>query len=120
MIGVVLWSDNKDRKAVVWCEDQGDLAFLSGRDGALCNDEFFEIGDVLEFDLTLERSCRRASNATLLQQGAGSAAIDELRTVFAPEPEAHTGAQIIPFRSDGPHRQGDRGRRQPERARRNA
>lgn len=104
MIGVVLWSDNKDRKAVVWCEDQGDLAFLSGRDGALYEDPFFDIGDVLQFDVTLECSFRRASNATLLQQGAGSAAVDQLRTLSAPEATAPSGAEIIPFRIDGPFR----------------
>lgn len=28
MIGVIIWSDPIERKAIVWCEDQGDLAFL--------------------------------------------------------------------------------------------
>ena len=29
MLGVVLWSDVSDRKAVIWCEDQGDLAYVN-------------------------------------------------------------------------------------------
>ena len=50
MIGVILWSDVQVRKAVVWCEDQGDLAFL-------CEDTPFEhlkglsAGDSIEFDV---------------------------------------------------------------------
>lgn len=28
MYGIVLWSGNEGRKAVIWCEDHGDLAFF--------------------------------------------------------------------------------------------
>ena len=27
MYGIVLWSDRSERQAVIWCEDQGDLAY---------------------------------------------------------------------------------------------
>ena len=30
MLGVVLWSDAGDNKAVIWCEDHGDLAYFNG------------------------------------------------------------------------------------------
>ena len=30
MFGVVLWADPVDRKAVIWCEDHGDLAYFKG------------------------------------------------------------------------------------------
>lgn len=32
MIGVVIWSSEACRKAVVWCEDQGPLAYMRGSD----------------------------------------------------------------------------------------
>lgn len=32
MFGVVLWSNGVSGKAVIWCEDQGDLAFMNMRD----------------------------------------------------------------------------------------
>ncbi|MEO0936848.1 MAG: hypothetical protein AAFY38_01695 [Pseudomonadota bacterium] len=97
MIGVILWSDVADRKAVVWCEDQGDLAFLSGQDAVLYQDLFFDIGDVVQFDVKLERSFRRASNAKLLQQGAGSGAVEQLQTMAASQRATPNSAQIIPF-----------------------
>ena len=28
MIGVIIWSDPVERKAVVWCEDQGGFGFF--------------------------------------------------------------------------------------------
>ena len=101
MIGVVLWSDIGDRKAVVWCEDQGDLAFLSEQAHDMIPDTFFEIGDVLQFDIVLERSYRRASNARLVQDASGMDAVRNLTAVSAVEPE---GADIIPFRLDGAYR----------------
>lgn len=98
MIGVILWSDAEDRKAVVWCEDQGDLAFLSGQDAVLYQDPFFDIGDIVQFEVTLERAFRRASNATLLQPAAGSEAVDQLKNTFDSGPATLSSAQIIPFR----------------------
>lgn len=97
MIGVVLWSDPCDRKAVVWCEDQGDLAFLSEHATLDVHDAFFEIGDVLQFDVTLERTYRRASNPRLVQEGAGLAAVGELKASAQPQPD---GGNVIPFRPD--------------------
>ena len=29
MYGVVLWADASDTKAVIWCEDQGNLAYYT-------------------------------------------------------------------------------------------
>lgn len=66
MFGVVLWSDRNDRKAVFWCEDQGDLAFF---DGAIHECEgVFDAGDMVHFDVSLENKIRRASNAQLIEQ----------------------------------------------------
>ena len=94
MIGVILWSDEEERKAVVWCEDQGDLAFLDNSatpSGSQC---FFDVGDIVRFDLCLEANLRKAHNAHLLE--------DQTEPHGGPlQPglmNARKTAKIIPFR----------------------
>lgn len=48
MYGVVLWTDQRENRAVIWCEDHGDLAFYRG--AADC-DAAMAAGDLVEFDL---------------------------------------------------------------------
>jgi len=68
MYGVILWSDPDVRKAVIWCEDHGELAYYeapahySARDGL-----FFDPGDYVQFELSIDNNLRRASNATTIQ-----------------------------------------------------
>lgn len=64
MYGVILWSDPDVGKAVIWCEDQGDLAYyeateVDGAEDAL----FFDPGDYVEFEVDLQNDMRRAVNA---------------------------------------------------------
>lgn len=67
MFGVVLWSDVDERKAVIWCEDHGDLAFYTQAD---CGSRVaFDPGDWVQFDLTLERNMRFAENPRLVAEG---------------------------------------------------
>lgn len=35
MLGVVLWADIDDRKAVIWCEDHGNLAYYTAAEQRL-------------------------------------------------------------------------------------
>lgn len=67
MIGVILWSDTLERKAVVWCEDQGDLAFLGS--GCVQHEYLGQLtaGDLLEFDVEIEGNLRCVNNPTLLK-----------------------------------------------------
>jgi hypothetical protein len=67
MIGVILWSDTSERKAVVWCEDQGDLAFLGNGDAQLEHLGELTAGDLLEFDVRVEGDLRRVNNPILLK-----------------------------------------------------
>lgn len=66
MIGVILWSDKQERIAVVWCEDQGDLAFLGC--GSTQYDHLDQLteGDILEFDVKIDGDLRRVNNPVLL------------------------------------------------------
>ncbi|MFC3117490.1 hypothetical protein ACFOHS_00995 [Jhaorihella thermophila] len=76
MFGVVLWSDRKDNKAVIWCEDHGDLAFYRP-----CCEEAgvsLDTGDWVQFDLTTERDMRLAHNPRLVAEGAYAGIADVL------------------------------------------
>ena len=96
MLGVVLWSDASDGKAVIWCEDQGDLAYVSGSDGILRGDDFFDAGDLVQFDMKIHQSLRFASNPRLVIEKAATdlphALLEGART---PPPET----DVIPFSS---------------------
>lgn len=93
MIGVILWSDEVDRQAVIWCEDQGDLAFLDDASTLSEGKPFFAVGDVVRFDLYVEGNLRRAHNATILED-------DTAQTQTAPQrlDTSQASAKIIPFR----------------------
>lgn len=79
MLGVVLWSDSSDRKAVIWCEDQGDLAFVKPTDEVLRADDFFDAGDLVQFEMEVSQSTRVAHNPRLVIEKAGPALPDVLR-----------------------------------------
>lgn len=101
MIGVILWSDPKSEKAVIWCEDHGDLAFLSGDDCLALPDTFFEVGDTVEFDAVAERNLRKVSRASRLLQNADSPQPDSIRHISGERRalvDVTDSAQIIPFR----------------------
>lgn len=98
MIGVVLWSDPADRKAVFWCEDQGDLAFYQAPDCALDSLVFFAAGDMVQFDTVNSRKLRKANNAKLLQGEACIGLPDQLReTSHHAGQSAVQSACILPF-----------------------
>ena len=66
MIDVIIWSDPVERKAVVWCEDQGDLAFLKPSAESLEDRASLAAGDIIEFDVKLEDGFRFVSNHALV------------------------------------------------------
>lgn len=64
MYGVILWSDPTVGKAVIWCEDHGDLAYYEAPErAAAVEGMFFDAGDYVEFDITVDRDLKRARNA---------------------------------------------------------
>lgn len=105
MFGVVLWSDSHENKAVIWCEDHGDLAFYrQPGDGAHVP---LDAGDWVQFDLTTDRHMRLAHNPRLISEGVcqgladvlGAAAPDTANTRNPGATAAHPrgSADIIPF-----------------------
>ncbi len=83
MMGVVLWSDLDDQKAVFWCEDHGDLAYYdASAEGETCSD-LLNAGDMVRFDMKLDRKMRRATNAQLVEQKVCHGLQDHLRASSA-------------------------------------
>lgn len=111
MFGVVLWSDPTDRKAVIWCEDQGDLAFYRHADAT--QSLTLEAGDWVQFDLEVQRKQRFACNPRLIQGGACrslpdmlTAACDEMgvglgQRESSADAATLKSADIIPFTPAG-------------------
>ena len=89
MIGYVLWIDVAVGKAIIWCEDQGDLAYYSRhRDAsqtAVCK------GDWVQFDLTEKGNMRLAANAVILDE-VGYPDLSEMLVEAAPLPKAASTA----------------------------
>lgn len=100
MLGVVLWSDASDRKAVIWCEDQGDLAYVNGHVSVLNRDDFFDAGDLVQFDMEMCKSMRLANNPRLVAEKAGVNLPDALKK-NAFEGEGPVAAKIVPYPQRG-------------------
>lgn len=86
MMGVVLWSDPEDQKAVFWCEDHGDLAYYDGKAGIVVGRDFLSPGDMVDFDITLERKVRRAHNAQVIEARVCNGLQDHLRQTAGQTP----------------------------------
>ncbi len=76
MFGVVLWSDEQDQKAVIWCEDHGDLAFYRN-DSDTCEIEM-DAGDWVQFDMKMDKNQRKAHNPRLVCEGVYPELADSL------------------------------------------
>lgn len=99
MIGIVLWSDLTDHKAVFWCEDQGDLAYYNPSVSEQDAFGFFDAGDMVQFDVEMDSKMRRARNPQLIQEKV----CEELPQSLMRKAEARGDgagdktAEIIPF-----------------------
>jgi hypothetical protein len=101
MIGVILWSDHAAEKAVIWCEDHGDLAFLSRSDCKTMPNTFLNVGDMVDFDVFTERNVRKVQRVERLPQSFGRTltnTLDGNRTAHKPRVAVSDSAEIIPFR----------------------
>jgi len=66
MFGVVLWSDTAAQKAVIWCEDQGELAFYTPAEGSVHDAPVLDAGDLIRFDMIVQQNVRKARNPQVL------------------------------------------------------
>ncbi|MCJ8336190.1 MAG: hypothetical protein MJH10_18475 [Epibacterium sp.] len=124
MIGVVVWTDQTFERAVIWCEDQSDLAYFVRSDQTLeegkCQHpgdttapiESVRKGDMVLFDCYYEGTHRMVKNLRLLaeeshpllaeylQADAGEEQVGQPRPVASEhslENEGETSAEILPF-----------------------
>lgn len=68
MLGVVVWADQANSKAIVWCEDHGDLAYISMCSHPTASGDDFDAGDLIQFDLALHNNLRMAENPKRVAQ----------------------------------------------------
>lgn len=66
MIGVVIWSSESSRKAVIWCEDQGPLAYLRGCDSLLEQIDWPVPGDLLRLECETVGNLRHAHSVSVI------------------------------------------------------
>ena len=62
MYGVVLWSDHCQNRAVIWCEDHGDLAYYEGAQPETYAGPDLDPGDLVMFDIAEGDRMRIVSN----------------------------------------------------------
>ncbi|GGG74941.1 hypothetical protein GCM10011415_24340 [Salipiger pallidus] len=98
-LGVVIWTKGAspcDCRAIIWCEDQGDLALFDSREDGLGLSEPLKEGDLVQFDLAQVSSQRRARNPQKLVRHCFSGLVDALRPVSRPLGLAPVG-NVVPF-----------------------
>lgn len=102
MFGVVLWSDVDEHKAVIWCEDHGDLAFYKPSETG--GDISLDAGDLVQFDMTMDRHLRLAHNPRLVAEQVCTDLADALgRAGGRCDSDTPRGsAEIIPFSASAP------------------
>lgn len=68
MIGVVVWASSARQKAVIWCEDQGALAYLQGQDNLVESGDWPTAGDLVELETRMEADLRHAYNVRMITE----------------------------------------------------
>lgn len=105
MIGVVVWSQERREKAIIWCEDHKSLAYLQSRADMRGDVDWPATGDMIELDSETIGDMRLARNVRMLpdcrcaqipEMLAASAATAEprLRVVSEREPAARPRRSI--------------------------
>jgi hypothetical protein len=109
MFGVVLWYSSADQKAVIWCEDHGDLAFFDHSDefnrNGTAPSVAFEAGDLIAFDLSEDGQMRKVMNPRLVAEDRFPGIAENLqkagapkeRPRFAKSPAARPQGKVIAF-----------------------
>lgn len=113
MLGVVLWSDSRENKAVIWCEDHGDLAYFDGTGGVIYEGLPLDAGDLVSFEMEYARDLRLARNMRRIERGSYEGIGERLATASGPakparkptSSPAHPTAEIVQF---APRRDGER------------
>lgn len=84
MYGVVLWSDQDEQKAVIWCEDHGDLAFYGGCASSVFDGPVLDAGDLVHFQVLEGDTMRLARNPELISEQHAPAIAERLKAALEP------------------------------------
>ncbi|MCV2891780.1 hypothetical protein [Lentibacter sp. XHP0401] len=84
MYGVVLWSNHNERKAVIWCEDHGDLAYYGGSASSVFDGYSLDAGDLVQFQLQEGAPMRLARNPELVSEQYAPALAERLKAAIVP------------------------------------
>ncbi len=83
MYGVVLWSDQAEQKAVIWCEDQGDLAYYGGQSTSIFDGPSLDAGDLVHFQIEDGAHMRLAQNPELVSESHAPTIAQKLRAAMS-------------------------------------
>ncbi|WP_300018739.1 hypothetical protein [uncultured Roseobacter sp.] len=70
---------------------------MNSTDDLFQSDGFFDAGDVVQFDMEVQASMRRAHNPRLVLEQAGAGLPDALRQSASRDVQPRATAKIIPF-----------------------
>ncbi|MEZ5715430.1 MAG: hypothetical protein R3D85_09795 [Paracoccaceae bacterium] len=106
MYGVVLWSSKEEDRAVIWCEDHGDLAFYDGSGESVFDGISLDAGDLVSFTVNEGREMRLATNPRLVAEQQYPGLADRLMSdgsmprrpaAEAARPAGQGGENVIAF-----------------------
>lgn len=84
MRGVIIWHCQNTLRAVVWCDDSGQLAYASDAMAWANPKQQVAIGDYVAFDLRASATARNCANLRLIEQGHAPDLVDVLYRGEAP------------------------------------
>lgn len=105
MYGAVLWSDRCNGRALIWCEDHGNLAFFNSDADNDVDDLTFEEGDLVRFKVRDGQGMRLAFEVTVVSAEEYPSLAAGLRTAASAPRESNCGTpdgqagrgKIVPF-----------------------
>ncbi|WP_428516506.1 hypothetical protein [Roseovarius sp.] len=103
MYGAVLWTDRCTKRALIWCEDHGSLAFFDGDQSQFSEAPSFEEGDLVSFKIRDGRGMRVAFEIEIVSSEQYPFLAADLRGMTEAQPlapqsgQAGAASNILPF-----------------------
>ena len=103
MYGAVLWADRCSNRALIWCEDHGELAFFEGEPSGSSDASKFEEGDFVAFKIRDGRGMRLAFEVKVVATEAYPRLAADLRCATSDDNPEYAAApdseerKILPF-----------------------
>lgn len=83
MNGIVLWYKNDKQTGLVWCEDQGPLACITGETELGGEPGVLQAGDQIVFESSLRDGIRQVARLVSVRRSAGSLDVQALLSAEA-------------------------------------